>query len=109
MTRDSESDLVSVAHPEHLGQLRKVVAEAARLGKAGPYTHRLRTANGGWLWARAHVRSQPVGDRRHPVHVWRHTKSHGPSFAAPLPSILGDSHRMKGEAGRPISESSSTR
>lgn len=68
ITMRNESDLVSVGHPDDLARIQQVIGAAATLGQLGSYTHRLRKADGSWMWARAHVRPEPLDNGQYLVH-----------------------------------------
>ncbi|MDR3506314.1 MAG: PAS domain S-box protein [Caulobacteraceae bacterium] len=54
------ADLTAVCHPDDLDIVTRAMLGVVRNGGQAAFSHRLRTADGGWIWMRAHVRGEPI-------------------------------------------------
>ncbi len=58
---------LGLCHPDDHGSVIQAVTAAAERGANGAFDHRLRAADGGWVWMRVHLRAEPASGGVHRV------------------------------------------
>ncbi|WP_332768836.1 ATP-binding protein [Phenylobacterium sp.] len=61
-------EFVQVCHPDDYEHVLATITAAVEQGHAGAFNHRMRAADGRWIWVRAHVHAESAAEGVHVVH-----------------------------------------
>jgi PAS domain S-box-containing protein len=68
VTIRNREDFAAVCHPDDFAEVIAALDGAVTRGESRAFSHRIKDAAGRWIWIRAHVRGERVGEGFHVAH-----------------------------------------